>query len=53
MIKRSVLALAFVGMQSAGVAQAQQASLVFTAIPDEDETRLVGHRRSPLGSGSE
>jgi phosphonate transport system substrate-binding protein len=41
MIKRLVLALAFVGVLSAGVAQAQQASLVFTAIPDEDETRLV------------
>jgi phosphonate transport system substrate-binding protein len=41
MFKRSVLALAFVGVLTAGVAQAQQASLVFTAIPDEDETRLV------------
>lgn len=41
MFKRSVLALACAGWLSAGAAHAQQATLVFTAIPDEDETRLV------------
>jgi len=41
MFKRSILALAFVSVLAAGVAHAQQATLVFTAIPDEDETRLV------------
>ena len=41
MFKRSSLAIAFVSVLAAGVAHAQQATLVFTAIPDEDETRLV------------
>jgi len=40
MLKRSILVLALLGALVSGVAQAQQA-LVFTAIPDEDETRLV------------
>jgi phosphonate transport system substrate-binding protein len=40
MLKRSILAIAL-SMLTAGVAYAQQATLVFTAIPDEDETRLV------------
>jgi phosphonate transport system substrate-binding protein len=33
--------MALAGMLAAGAAQAQQSTLVFTAIPDEDETRLV------------
>lgn len=41
MFKRSILAIAFVSLLAAGAAHAQQAILVFTAIPDEDETRLV------------
>lgn len=41
MFKRSILAIAFVSVLAAGVANAQQATLVFTAIPDEDVTRLV------------
>ncbi|NJO32785.1 MAG: putative selenate ABC transporter substrate-binding protein [Rhodospirillales bacterium] len=41
MFKRLGLALAFVSILGAGAAHAQQAALVFTAIPDEDETRLV------------
>ena len=41
MFKRSVLAIALVSVLAAGAAHAQQATLVFTAIPDEDETRLV------------
>src|SRR5262245_25316959 len=41
MPKRSILTLAFVSLLAAGSASAQQATLVFTAIPDEDETRLV------------
>src|SRR5215468_2246637 len=46
MFKRLILALALLaltllGVLPAGVARAQQATLVFTAIPDEDETRLV------------
>ena len=41
MFKRLGLAIAFLGVLGAGVARAQQATLVFTAIPDEDETRLV------------
>ena len=41
MFKRLGLALAFLGVLGAGVARAQPATLVFTAIPDEDETRLV------------
>ena len=41
MFKRSILAIAFVSLLAAGAAHAQQATLVFTAIPDEDETRLV------------
>jgi phosphonate transport system substrate-binding protein len=40
MLKRSMLAIALVSLVAAGAAQAQPA-LVFTAIPDEDETRLV------------
>ena len=35
MFKRSILALGFVRLLAAGSAQAQQAALVFTAIPDE------------------
>src|SRR5262245_45719876 len=41
MFKPLVLTVALAGMLAAGFAQAQQATLVFTAIPDEDETRLV------------
>jgi phosphonate transport system substrate-binding protein len=41
MLKPSVLVVALAGMLAAGAAHAQQATLVFTAIPDEDETRLV------------
>jgi phosphonate transport system substrate-binding protein len=41
MLRRSILAIALVGLLTASAAQAQQATLVFTAIPDEDETRLV------------
>ena len=41
MFKLRLLVLALVGLLAAGLAQAQQAALVFTAIPDEDETRLV------------
>jgi phosphonate transport system substrate-binding protein len=41
MLKRPIFALALVCLLTAGSAQAQQAALVFTAIPDEDETRLV------------
>jgi phosphonate transport system substrate-binding protein len=41
MIKRPVLALALMCLLTADTAQAQQPALVFTAIPDEDETRLV------------
>lgn len=40
MFRKALLAVAFGGMLAASVAHAQQA-LVFTAIPDEDETRLV------------
>src|SRR4029450_13569994 len=40
MLKRSMLAIALVSLGAGGAAQAQLA-LVFTAIPDEDETRLV------------
>jgi phosphonate transport system substrate-binding protein len=40
MSKRSILGIAL-SMLTAGVAYAQKAPLVFTAIPDEDETRLV------------
>ncbi|MBO0765361.1 MAG: putative selenate ABC transporter substrate-binding protein [Hyphomicrobiaceae bacterium] len=40
-VKRSILALAAMSALTAGYALAQQATLVFTAIPDEDETRLV------------
>jgi phosphonate transport system substrate-binding protein len=40
MLKRSILAIALVSLVAAGAARAQPA-LVFTAIPDEDETRLV------------
>jgi phosphonate transport system substrate-binding protein len=41
MLRPSVLVMALAGMLAAGAAQAQQSTLVFTAIPDEDETRLV------------
>jgi phosphonate transport system substrate-binding protein len=41
MFKPSVLVVALAAMLAAGAAHAQQATLVFTAIPDEDETRLV------------
>jgi phosphonate transport system substrate-binding protein len=41
MLKRSILTVALVILLAAGTAHAQQATLVFTAIPDEDETRLV------------
>lgn len=41
MFKRSILALAVLSALAAGSAIAQQPTLVFTAIPDEDETRLV------------
>jgi len=41
MLKRSILTVAFVSLLAAGAAHAQQTTLVFTAIPDEDETRLV------------
>jgi phosphonate transport system substrate-binding protein len=40
MFRKALLAVAFGGMLVASVAHAQQ-RLVFTAIPDEDETRLV------------
>jgi phosphonate transport system substrate-binding protein len=40
MLKRSILVIGLTSLMTAGVAQAQQV-LVFTAIPDEDETRLV------------
>jgi phosphonate transport system substrate-binding protein len=41
MFKRSFLTIAVVSALAAGAAQARQPTLVFTAIPDEDETRLV------------
>jgi phosphonate transport system substrate-binding protein len=41
MLKRSILTVAFLSLLAASTATAQQATLVFTAIPDEDETRLV------------
>jgi phosphonate transport system substrate-binding protein len=41
MLKRSMMTLALAWVVVAGAAEAQQATLVFTAIPDEDETRLV------------
>jgi phosphonate transport system substrate-binding protein len=41
MLKRSILTVALVSLLAASAAYAQQATLVFTAIPDEDETRLV------------
>jgi phosphonate transport system substrate-binding protein len=41
MFKRSILALTFLSALTAGHALGQQSTLVFTAIPDEDETRLV------------
>ena len=40
MLKTSILVIGLTSLMTAGVAQAQQV-LVFTAIPDEDETRLV------------
>ncbi|MBX9591959.1 MAG: putative selenate ABC transporter substrate-binding protein [Hyphomonadaceae bacterium] len=40
MFRRSVFAIVLAGLL-AGAADAQQTPLVFTAIPDEDETRLV------------
>ena len=41
MFRRSILALGLLSALMSGLAQAQQATLVFTAIPDEDESRLV------------
>ena len=41
MLKRSILAVVAVTLLAATAAQAQQATFVLTAIPDEDETRLV------------
>ena len=41
MFTRSLCALVMVATMAVGPAKAQQATLVFTAIPDEDETRLV------------
>ena len=41
MLKRSIFAAVAVTLLAATAAQAQQNTLVFTAIPDEDETRLV------------
>jgi phosphonate transport system substrate-binding protein len=41
MFARSIFALSIMSALTAGGAYAQQAALVFTAIPDEDETRLV------------
>src|SRR5712692_44453 len=41
MFKRPIFALVLGFLLTAGSAQAQQAALVFTAIPDENETRLV------------
>jgi phosphonate transport system substrate-binding protein len=41
MFKRLILAVAVLSALAVGAAQAQQAAIVFTAIPDEDETRLV------------
>jgi phosphonate transport system substrate-binding protein len=40
MFKRSIVAIAL-SLLAAGAVHAQQPTLVFTAIPDEDETRLV------------
>jgi phosphonate transport system substrate-binding protein len=40
MFKRSILAI-LLSVLAAGAVNAQQPTLVFTAIPDEDETRLV------------
>jgi phosphonate transport system substrate-binding protein len=41
MFKPSVLVVALAALLAASATHAQQATLVFTAIPDEDETRLV------------
>jgi phosphonate transport system substrate-binding protein len=41
MLRRLLCALSLVAILAAGRAEAQQQTLVFTAIPDEDETRLV------------
>ena len=41
MLRRTLLATIFLAVPMVGTAIAQQKSLVFTAIPDEDETRLV------------
>jgi phosphonate transport system substrate-binding protein len=41
MFKRTILALTVLSVLLPASAHAQQATLVFTAIPDEDETRLV------------
>lgn len=41
MLKRSFFAVALLSLLAASAAHAQQPALVFTAIPDEDETRLV------------
>ena len=40
MFRPSVLVTAVAALLAAGAAQAQQSTLVFTAIPDEDETRV-------------
>ncbi len=41
MFKPSALVVVLASMLAAGAAHAQQSTLAFTAIPDEDETRLV------------
>jgi phosphonate transport system substrate-binding protein len=41
MLRRLLCALSLIAILAAGPAEAQQPALVFTAIPDEDETRLV------------
>ena len=41
MFKRWILALAALGTLTLGVAHAQQPTLVFTAVPDEGETRHI------------
>ena len=40
-MKRALLALAFTGMLLGSAAAQDRPALVFTAIPDQDETRLV------------
>ncbi len=41
MLRRALLAMIALAIPMTGIANAQQKTLVFTAIPDEDETRLV------------